>query len=68
MLLGNWRFGLIAFFGGSIGAAVALYKGVDLANLNLGPYGFNSALAAVVVFLYCDGKLRLATLWQSLRE
>jgi urea transporter len=63
MLLSNWRHGLIAIFGATIGTAVAYYYGnMDPVDTNLGLYGFNGVLTAVSVYLFCGGKLRLSIL------
>ncbi len=63
VLLSNWRHGLIAIFGATIGTAVAYYyRDADPASANLGLYGFNGVLTAVSVFVFCGGKLRLAIL------
>jgi urea transporter len=64
VLLSNWRHGLLAFAGAVIGTVVSYYHRavVDPASINLGLYGFNGVLAAVSVFVFCGGKLRLAIL------
>jgi urea transporter len=63
VLISNWRHGLIAIFGATIGTAVAYYyRDADPASANLGLYGFNGVLTAVSVFVFCGGKLRLAIL------
>jgi urea transporter len=63
LLLSNWRHGLIAIFGATIGTAVSYYyHDADPASANLGLYGFNGVLTAVSVFVFCGGKLRLAIL------
>jgi len=63
VLLSNWRHGLIAIFGATIGTVVSYYyHDADPASANLGLYGFNGVLTAVSVFVFCGGKLRLAIL------
>jgi urea transporter len=64
VLLSNWRHALLAVLGAVIGATVSSYdrEVSDLASINLGLYGFNGVLAAVSVFVFCGGKLRLAIL------
>lgn len=64
VLLSNWRHGVLAFCGAVIGTVVAHYHRdvVSVAGINLGLYGFNGVLAAVSVFIFCGGKLRLAIL------
>jgi len=63
VFLSNWRHGLIAVFGASIGTAVSYYYHAgDPAGANLGQYGFNGVLTAVAVFVFCGGKLRLSIL------
>lgn len=63
VLLSNWRHGLLAIFGAAIGTAVAYYyRDVDPATANSGLYGFNGVLAAVSIFIFCGGKLRLSIL------
>ena len=49
--------------GAVIGTVVSYYyRDVDPASIDLGLYGFNGVLAAVSVFVFCGGKLRLAIL------
>jgi urea transporter len=63
VLLSNWRHGLVAIFGATIGTAVSYYyHDADPASANLGLYGFNGVLTAVSVFVFCGGKLRLSIL------
>ncbi len=63
VLLSNWRHGVLAILGAIIGTVVSYYySDVDPASANLGLYGFNGVLAAVSVFVFCGGKLRLAIL------
>ncbi len=63
VLLSNWRHGVIAIFGATIGTAVSYYyRDADPAGANLGLYGFNGVLTAVSVFVFCGGKLRLSIL------
>lgn len=61
--LSNWRHGVIALLGATIGTLVAFYyREVDPVSVNLGLYGFNGVLAAVGVYVTCGEKLRLAVL------
>lgn len=64
VLLSNWRHASLAVLGTAIGTTVSIYNRdvVDLAGIDLGLYGFNGVLAAVSVFVFCGGKLRLAIL------
>ena len=59
----NWRHGLVALIGATIGTVVSYYyRDVDAGSVNLGLYGFNGVLTAVAVFVVCGGQLRLAIL------
>ena len=61
--LSNWRHGLIAVIGATIGTAVSYYyRSADPVSANLGLFGFNGVLTAVSVFMLCGDKLRLAIL------
>ena len=63
VLLSNWRHGVVALLGAVIGTFVAYYySNVAPESANLGLYGFNGVLAAVAVFVTCQGKLRLSIL------
>lgn len=63
VLLSNWRHGVVALLGAIIGTFVAYYySNVAPESANLGLYGFNGVLAAVAVFVTCQGKLRLSIL------
>lgn len=63
LLLSNWRHGLVAFLGAVIGTMVAYYYShATPESANLGLYGFNGVLAAVSVFVFCGGRLRLSIL------
>jgi len=63
LLLSNWRHGLVGFFGAVIGTTVAYYYShATPENANLGLYGFNGVLAAVAVFVTCEGRTRLSIL------
>lgn len=63
VLLSNWRHGLLAIFGATIGTVVSYYyRDVDPGSADLGLYGFNGVLTAVAVFVVCGGKLRLSIL------
>lgn len=63
LLLSNWRHGLVAFLGAVIGTTVAYYYShATPESANLGLYGFNGVLAAVSVFVFCGGRLRLSIL------
>ncbi len=63
LLLSNWRHAAVAFLGAIIGTVVSYYyRDVDPASIDLGLYGFNGVLAAVSVFVFCGGRLRLAIL------
>lgn len=63
VFVSNWRHGILAVVGAAIGAAGSYYycEAVPEAA-KLGFYGFNSVLAAVSVYIFCGGKLRLAIL------
>lgn len=61
----NWRHGILAVCGAIIGTVVSYHNrdvALDPAAINLGLYGFNSVLAALSVFVFCGGRLRLAIL------
>jgi urea transporter len=61
--LSNWRHGVLAVLGATIGAAVSYYySNVAAADVDLGLYSFNGVLTAIAVFVLCGGKLRLAIL------
>jgi len=63
LLLSNWRHGLVGLFGAVIGTTVAYYYShAAPESANLGLYGFNGVLAAVSVFVFCGGGLRLSIL------
>lgn len=63
LLLSNWRHGIVALFGAVIGTTVAYYYShATPESANLGLYGFNGVLAAVSVFVFCGGRLRLSIL------
>lgn len=61
--LSNWRHGVVGLLGAVIGTTVAYYYShATPENANLGLYGFNGVLAAVAVFAFCGGRLRLSIL------
>lgn len=61
--LSNWRYGVVALCGATIGTTVALFYGhVATEGVNLGFYGFNSVLGAIAVYVICGQKIRLAIL------
>ena len=63
VFLSNWRHGIVAFCGAVIGTVVAYYYShVTPESANLGLYGFNGVLAAVAVYVTCEGKIRLSIL------
>jgi len=63
VLLSNWRHGLLAIFGAIIATAVAYYyREIDPTSIDSGLYGFNGVYAAIAVFIFCGGKLRLSIL------
>ena len=63
VLLSNWRHGLIAILGATIGTAVSYYYyHANPADPNVGLCGSNGVLTAVAVFIFCGGKLRLSIL------
>jgi urea transporter len=63
VLLSNWRHGVLAICGATIGTAVAITIATSIRRpVNLGLYGFNGVLTAVAVIVTCGGKLRLSTL------
>jgi len=63
VFLSNWRHGMLAIVGAMIATAVAFYyREMDPTNIDSGLYGFNGVYAAISVFLFCGGKLRLSIL------
>lgn len=65
IFLSNWRHGCLAVFGAIIGTVVSYHNrdvALDPAAIDMGLYGFNSVLAALSVFVFCGGRLRLAFL------
>lgn len=64
VLVSNWRHALLALAGAVVGTGVSYHysRQADLAGIDMGLYGFNGVLAAVAVYLFCGGHLRLSIL------